>query len=359
MLLADPRPPYKVLVAFSTTSILAFFATVIGYLFNAIRDRDFDDPLLNSLDDYFLRTCKSLFHLNPNRVETNDKLSRSIALERFVLALSDQQIVTGLAIFITGYSARCTISTYHFFIVTALGWFSFTTHLSTLTLLKPHFRNAPVQKFLRLLAIIATCIMLFIGLLVLYTTLPFGTPARCRFSHILLHGTKTLNYVVAVLLFSVLSITFVSKALRFSLKSDGRLGSTFLPQASQNGTTLISKEEYCSRKLKKISQSSTLSFLTYAHGYYMIFTFVYTEFLSSFLWELSALLFWNFYGIRQLLWARIFVGHNEGVHKIGDEEDHLNFGQLLALLLLALPILSAIETFQGMMTFIISRPHWP
>ena len=309
------------------------------------------DPLCNTLDDNFLRICKSCFRLESSQVEKKAKLSRSKALERFILAPSDQQIVAGLVIFITEYNVRCTISSYHFFIITALGWFSFTTHLSTLTLLKPHFRHSPIQKFVRLLAIITTFIMLFLGLLVVYTTLPFGVPARCRLAHISLQGTKPLNYVVAVFLFSILTITFVSKAVKFGLTGSGGLsemGATWLRRWSLNGSTVISRARYCSNRLEQLPRSSSSCFLSNVRGNYIIFVFIYIEFLNSFLWEITSLLFWNFYGLRQLLWARIFVGNNKGVIKIGDEEDRLNFGQLLTLLLLALPVLSAVEAFYGM-----------
>ena len=39
---------------------------------------------------------------------------RSKGLERFILALSDQQLVTGLAVLIAGFVSTCSMSIYHF-----------------------------------------------------------------------------------------------------------------------------------------------------------------------------------------------------------------------------------------------------
>jgi hypothetical protein len=60
---------------------------------------------------------------------------RKKAVEGVILALSDQQLITGLAMLIAGF-VKCDISVYLFNNVFALAWFSCTTHLATLTVLK-------------------------------------------------------------------------------------------------------------------------------------------------------------------------------------------------------------------------------
>ena len=52
--------------------------------------------------------------------KTDVKERRIKGLERFVLALSDQQLVTGLAVLIVAYTNRCKRSIYHFNIILAL-----------------------------------------------------------------------------------------------------------------------------------------------------------------------------------------------------------------------------------------------
>ncbi|KAI4159187.1 MAG: hypothetical protein LQ342_006770 [Letrouitia transgressa] len=83
----------------------------------------------------------------------------------------------------------------------------------------------------------------------------------------------------------------------------------------------------------------------YVSAYFLIFNFVYSEFLNSLLWEILLLFFNNFYGIRQVLWARIYVRDRVIFEKGRGHENEWGFGQLLALLLLVLPVLSALEAY--------------
>ena len=86
--------------------------------------------------------------------------------------------------------------------------------------------------------------------------------------------------------------------------------------------------------------------LRYVNAYFLTFVFVYSEFLDSFLWEILWLFFHNFYGIRQLFWARKYVRRFIHISN-ADEEDRWGFGQLLALFLLVLPVLAAAEVYRG------------
>jgi hypothetical protein len=70
----------------------------------------------------------------PKDIETR-KAPLKRAIEVFILALSDQQLVTGLAILIAGF-VKCDISIYLFSNVFAIAWFSCMTHLATLTVLR-------------------------------------------------------------------------------------------------------------------------------------------------------------------------------------------------------------------------------
>jgi hypothetical protein len=304
---------------------------------------------LNDLDSHIIRRCKRLFRLQHEPSQTI-KNRRCRALERFVLVLSDQQMVTGVAIFVIGYSQHCSMSSYHFFIIVALGWFSSTTHLSTLTVLQNYFKEFPALKYIRLVGMTSTFVMLFIGMLVLYTKAPFRVPVQCRLARISLSGTHPLNYLCAVLLFFWLTVTFLSKSFRFCFQKEG--GSSALLGIFQcllhDKDKSVSRNDYCVLRLGEISQSTASSIFTYAQGYFAIFNFVYIEFLDSFMWQIVWLFFGNFYGVRQLVWARKFVRHRVPVQ---GNESELNFGQLLALSLLVLPLLAAVEAYYGRQRF--------
>jgi len=54
------------------------------------------------------------------------------AVSRFILALSDQQLVTGLAILVSGVARQRNLIAWEFYMVLSLAWSSTTSHLATL-----------------------------------------------------------------------------------------------------------------------------------------------------------------------------------------------------------------------------------
>lgn len=93
------------------------------------------------------------------------RAKRTEALSRFILSLSDQQPVTGLAILIAALTNRCFISFYEFNIVISLAWFSSTTHLATLDVLQEYLVANPVIRNWRVLGMVSLMAMLLFGLL--------------------------------------------------------------------------------------------------------------------------------------------------------------------------------------------------
>jgi hypothetical protein len=63
--------------------------------------------------------------------------------------MSDQQIITGIALLGSGFSQlRCGISAYHWQITIYLVWFSSFTHLATLTFLRRYlYENVPLRSW--------------------------------------------------------------------------------------------------------------------------------------------------------------------------------------------------------------------
>jgi uncharacterized membrane protein len=341
---------WKVISAFCVTSVGTLAAIVVGYFLDLIRD---EGPygLLNDLDIRIIQWSKSFSRHQGSPSQPNksiNKISLRDALERFVLALSDQQIITGLAICIIGYSKHCYMSTYHFFVIIALAWFSSTTHLSTLTLLHHYLFQHAGLKYTRLVGMFALYIMLFVGLLVLYTSRPFQVPVQCRLKFISLSGNQRLSYLTAILLFFFLTITYISKFVKLCFP--GYSVVTKLVFRNQHDDSRLQtsdfRRRYYTDRLANLSRSKSSNIFKLAQKYRIIFNFVYLEFLDSFLWQIVWLFFGNFYGIRQLYWAKYFVGQQITLEP-HDGENSLNFGQLLTLLILVLPVLAAIEAFFG------------
>lgn len=67
-------------------------------------------------------------------------------IQKLVLSLSDQQLLTGLAVLIAGFWTHCSISVYHFALVNDLAWFSANVHFATLVVLKNYFLANPVLR---------------------------------------------------------------------------------------------------------------------------------------------------------------------------------------------------------------------
>ncbi|KAI7783540.1 hypothetical protein LA080_011669 [Diaporthe eres] len=88
-----------------------------------------------------------------------------------LLALSDIQIFTGLAILISGFVSLCPSPTqpngfpaYHWQILVHLAWFSTITHQGTLFLMRKYFREHRWQRNVRLLLMCALLVLLMIAM---------------------------------------------------------------------------------------------------------------------------------------------------------------------------------------------------
>lgn len=85
---------------------------------------------------------------------------------QLILAISDQQLVTGLAMLIGAFSQlNCGISFYHWQVVTTLAWFASITHLATLPFLQEFLQRRKLLLCLRVMLMSGIAIMLSIALL--------------------------------------------------------------------------------------------------------------------------------------------------------------------------------------------------
>jgi hypothetical protein len=130
------------MAAFFATSVATFVTILLAYIWVCL-----PNVKLNDVDRFILRR-----HRNEITIETPKIKKMKEGVEAFILALSDQQLVTGLAILIAGF-VKCDISVYSFENVSAIGWFSATTHLATLTILRRYHdldspRETPRKKCL-------------------------------------------------------------------------------------------------------------------------------------------------------------------------------------------------------------------
>ncbi len=81
-------------------------------------------------------------------------------IEKVLLNLSDQQLLTGLAVLIASFVTHCSISVYHFSLAGELAWFSATVHLATLDVLQHHIKHRPFTQHVRAILMICLAILL-------------------------------------------------------------------------------------------------------------------------------------------------------------------------------------------------------
>lgn len=88
-------------------------------------------------------------------------MKRRNSLTAFVLSLSDQQLVTGLAMITAALSQRCQLSAYEFQVVNSMAWLASTTHLATLIILRNYFRENRVVRNIRVVGMTTNAVLLF------------------------------------------------------------------------------------------------------------------------------------------------------------------------------------------------------
>jgi hypothetical protein len=156
---------------------------MFGYLVGA-----FPNERFNRLDHVVVDSSRRFLRIR-GEVSKSNATARQKALQRFILGLSDQQLVTGIALLVTGYAQTCRIDGYHFMVLISMAWFSSTTHLSTLVVLRDNFRSCPPLRLLRVIGMVLVCGMLVFGEALYFVALnSYYVVVRCAFSPIALEG---------------------------------------------------------------------------------------------------------------------------------------------------------------------------
>lgn len=279
--------------------------------------------------------------------ETNARKNRSDALRAFILTLSDQQLVTGLAMMIVGFSKYCSISIYHFDIITSLAWFSSTTHLSTLAVLRGYLISHPTIRTWRVIGMFIMLCFLFAAVLVSWTPEDIGVSVRCAFAHISQPSGDTVFGEIIILIY--LASAYGNKFVALSTTgSNLSMASWFAEKVRQKFG--------CEPRIRDDEQLIRYADTSKYPGREIPFRYIYLTILllpeleESFCWQILLLVFGNVYGIGAIYIQRWFFTPSGGV--VGSE-NAMGFGQYVALLLLILPLLAAKEAYDGQFSGIL------
>lgn len=171
------------------TAYLTVLLILAYYLKNYLPSRD-----LNHIDRKVLDFVESLWTIPilrefPKGLYTKRPHSamgkHKDVLEKVTLAFSDQQVITGLALLLAGFSQlSCNgINAYHWQTMIFTVWFSSLTHIATLATLRDYFQKQNKKaRFGRVILMSATLGLLLAALFptanIYFQALP-GVPAQC------------------------------------------------------------------------------------------------------------------------------------------------------------------------------------
>ena len=338
------------------TAYLNFLIAWVGYVFQARKGEDGAMMKVHVLDAHFLDWLWSSSSQQPTLSATLRKV-----IERITLILSDQFLVTGIAVLATGYIRSCNISIYHFEIVTWLGWLSSNGHQIALTSIRLYFKDHQMVLRYRAFAM-AICFLLLLVAINLAgaqatqiikspaTIVDYGgyifnngrpytydAPARCTWT------TSAFTAPAADVVFAtiVLVLGFVSRVVRlFDVSSNlfehwlrkrpgkflRQLGEVWLARADDSASLLP-------RLWWRIATGAVITIYVFGKAFY--------DCIGSTLNQLLWLSFSLFYGTAKIFsWRALTIG-------VGLDENKWGFGQIVPLLMLLQPLMALPELFSG------------
>ncbi|KAF5009952.1 hypothetical protein FDECE_3859 [Fusarium decemcellulare] len=364
-----------IMSAFFGTAMITIIAVVFAYLSGS-----FDDEFLNEFDRWVINGAKGKARRLWNRLRRKTSASapdtpgsarsleaRKEAIVQFILTLSDQQLVTGMAILVSGIAHQRDLSGYEYCIMVTLAWFSSTTHLATLHALRTYLRGQKVIRTIRVCGMGCVLILLVytfsVMVRVTYSPNLLTVPVQCLFSDAGDNLNDNLNREtpnksdpgkfigpflgLVLIVFSYLAriadlffelgimsilITCASRISKSDFTTDELPLSRIILERRARETT-----RQRLRTLGCLEQS--IYYIQRSWHLYVSAVGVYNEsFLSSF----TKVAFSFSYGVGQVVLYR----WRFNIDLMADA-NYMGFGQIMALFLLVLPFLSAFETYYG------------
>jgi hypothetical protein len=150
-------------VSFILSALLTVGAVLYAYFSYSMPTRRLSDTDIAFIRDFQQLGKKSSFRYLLAKLPQRklNRGQREEAVNRFILALSDQQLATGLAILIAAIANQCTLSPPEFRVAFSLAWFSTTTHLATLVSLQQYFRKNKTLRNVRVFGILTFMVLFF------------------------------------------------------------------------------------------------------------------------------------------------------------------------------------------------------
>ncbi|KAK0641336.1 hypothetical protein B0T16DRAFT_393635 [Cercophora newfieldiana] len=385
--LSDPDVSgWGVVAAFSTSAFFTVTAIILAYLFRAL-----PPDLYNKVDDMFLDIVGHLVMSAPvvsypfrlshaafsylrsfiTRVKSlafrareqgaGDKTKqeppsvldrRSSAFASFLLAMSEQQLVTGMAILLTatlvvsgtlgGLYESMTVAAYS--IAVSLAFLSYLIHLCTITTLRSYFDTNPRLRNIRLVFM-----TVFLAILIPNTVyaqsasfwnrfeLPFyaGDPSGFNF-YVILNQALLLYIVVGGYIRRTYELYFPNSR-GSSAVWPIRIAYWIVKRHHLHAWNRVMDRRWMQEALAVLDGKNTTALSRKGiRARHIMFRVVNDEISKSFLWEITWLLFYSTFGF-----ASFFFNVKGNWEMVSSAP--ANFGQLMPVLLLLLPCLGFLE----------------
>lgn len=339
------------LISFAASSLITNLAIFVAYFGKALRPDRY-----SQLDEFIITGLG-----RRSKASKEVRKQRIAAFESFVKALSDQQLFTSLALTVAIYLLRygvngldARVSAYSYCLAVNIALLSCFVHLSAMTILREH-----LEKFERLRNI-RICIMLItIGCLIPQFVLTQFVDARLTLRCALDPDKFYLDFVwlddtydqtvylatlsiILIIVWSYLRrlLELVSPLFK---ESPERLSIAAFhwtlkwPSADEQDRFEQKAAAYIETQRSKLPTYKGLVL------YGRVLGIAIFEFRRSFISEIIWLLFYTTFGLCQILFF-IFWGPDPSESPVSLS---LGFGQILPLVLLGLPVLSALELYSG------------
>lgn len=330
---------------------------IIGYFKRYLREERY-----NALDDVILNISRRVLCIRTGKADKETRAKKIEDFESFVVSISDQQLVTGFALILAAYLIRYgvadldrTISAYSYCMAVNLALFSCVVHLSSMTVLRTYHDDNKRSRDLRTILMIVA-VSFLIPQLVTSQILDSSRTLRCAVAD--LQGDTTLYWYSDIydqtIFFGTLAIlgVLVCGYLR-------RMLEMYIPRFRQSPEAALA--ELCGKVLPWPKESDLEKFNTAARGdqmakaqwlssnlggarhYLVLMGVLAGELRTSFFAEIVWLLFYFTFGLCQVCF---FIRWGSGP---GGSESPISFtpqfGQLLPIGMLYLPVLSAFEAY--------------
>ncbi|KAI1768744.1 hypothetical protein GGR53DRAFT_350406 [Hypoxylon sp. FL1150] len=343
-----------VIASFTGTAYMVILFLLIYYIFifdpkvdpfRVLDDNISKSYYVNPVDDTVLRNIRSYVRaLVPSRWASHCGRLKSGKLEatfnKCVLVLADMQIVTGLAILISGFSSiNCRLSSYHWQIIVYLAWLSSLTHLSTLTFLRSYFNNHPAECYSRLVLMLALITLLCAAAIPTASFHFNGEDASnfrpsyfaiCFYKSKMNTGTVAFQSMITFLFLSIYNYTIRIAKLSERVMTKSHRIVVYFNERFNNQVELWKPLEPHHTALEALKEHVARPLLIALIGVIIIQLSLFSSVLAEIYWLVIA-----------LAWGSLSLF---GIRSYGPTTERaFTFGQVLPLVMLAAPLFSIFE----------------